>query len=167
MEETTHPAGEPAEQEIVITRLIDAPLQFVYKAWTIQSILARWWGPKDFTNPVCELDVKPSGEIRIDMRAPDGTIYPMGGIFHEIIEPDTLVFTTTAFKDAEGKWKLEVLNTVNFDAKEGKTQVTISARIIERSPETESSVAGMETGWNQSLDRLEEVLKDKAAFENL
>lgn len=166
MEETT-PAGESAEQEIIITRLIDAPLQYVYRAWTIQSILARWWGPKDFTNPVCELDVKPSGEIRIDMRAPDGTIYPMGGIFHEIIEPDTLVFTTTAFKDAEGKWNLEVLNTVNFDAKESKTQVTISARIIERSPETESSVAGMETGWNQSLDKLEEVLKDKAAFENL
>ena len=167
MEETTHPAGESAEQEIVITRLIDAPLQYVYRAWTIQSIMARWWGPKDFTNPVCELDVKPSGEIRIDMQAPDGTIYPMGGIFHEIIEPDTLVFTTTAFKDAEGKWKLEVLNTVNFDAKESKTQVTISARIIERSPEIESSVAGMETGWNQSLDRLEEVLKDKATFENL
>ena len=158
-------AGKPAEQEIIIRRPIDAPLQNVYRAWTIQSILARWWGPKDFTNPVCELDVKPSGEIRIDMRAPDGTVYPMGGIFHEIIEPETLVFTTTAFKDAEGKWNLEVLNTVNFNQKEGKTELTISARIIERSPETESSVAGMEMGWNESLDRLEEVLKDTAAFE--
>lgn len=162
-EKSTAPAV-PAEHEIIISREFAAPLQFVYKAWTVQELMARWWGPKDFTNPICELDVRPSGEIRIDMKAPDGTVYPMAGIFHEIIEPETLIFTSTAFQDERGKWQLEVFNTVDFEEKDGKTLVNVQARIIEKSPATEASVAGMEQGWNESFDKLQELLKDTAAF---
>src|ERR1700722_3962453 len=78
------PARESAERELKITRVFDAPREVVFKAWTDPKLLAQWWGPKGFTNPVCELDARPGGAIRVHMRGPDGTVYPMGGMFHEI-----------------------------------------------------------------------------------
>ena len=76
--------------------------------------LSAWWGPHRFTNPVCEMDLRPGGRIRIDMRAPDGAVFRMGGCFHEINSPERLVFTSTAFEDEEGLIELENLNTVLF-----------------------------------------------------
>ena len=67
------PASESAHRELVITRIFDAPQKAVFAAWTDPERLKHWWGPKDFTNPVCELDVRPGGAIRIHMRGPDGT----------------------------------------------------------------------------------------------
>jgi uncharacterized protein YndB with AHSA1/START domain len=159
MEQENEKIAEQRGEVLQITRMIDAPVHDVYVAWTKADQLAKWWGPKDFTNPVCEVDLKPGGEIRIDMKGPDGTVYPMGGIFHEIIEPQKLVFTSTAFKDANGQWQLEVFNTITLKAREDKTELTLVAEVIERTPETEASIAGMETGWNQSLDRLQDLVK--------
>ena len=47
-----------AEREITITRMFDAPRAAVFRAWTDAGQLAQWWGPKGFTNPVCEIDVR-------------------------------------------------------------------------------------------------------------
>src|SRR6201981_2378158 len=84
---------KPAEREITITRVFDAPRAMVFKAWTDAKELAQWWGPKGFTNPVCELDVRVGGAIRIHMRSPDGSVYPMKGDFREIVPPERLAFS--------------------------------------------------------------------------
>src|SRR5687768_2336267 len=90
-------AAKPiAETEVVLTRLFDAPRALVFKVWTEPRHLAQWWGPRDFTNPVCELDVRVGGSILIHMRAPDGRVYPMTGTFREIVAPERLVFTAVA-----------------------------------------------------------------------
>jgi uncharacterized protein YndB with AHSA1/START domain len=146
------------KRDLVITRVFDAPRELVYKAWTDQRLLARWWGPRGFTNPVCEIDVRPGGGIRIDMTGPDGTVYPMKGLFHEIAPPGRLVITTSAFEDVGGKALLEVLNTVTFAELVGKTELTMHAVVVKSSPETEAALDGMEEGWSQSLDRLAEEL---------
>src|ERR1700739_195794 len=91
-----------AEREITITRVSDAPRLLVFKAWTDAKALAQWWGPKGFTNPVCELDVRVGGAIRIHMRSPDGSVYPMKGEFREIVPPERLRFTHIA-RDAARK----------------------------------------------------------------
>src|ERR1700730_7092158 len=88
------PARESAERELKITRVFDAPREMVFKAWTDPKLLAQWWGPKGFTNPVCELDVRPGGAIRVHMRGPDGTVYPMTGVYQEVVEPERIVFTS-------------------------------------------------------------------------
>jgi uncharacterized protein YndB with AHSA1/START domain len=62
-----------------MTRVLDAPRALVFRAWTDPALMAKWWGPSSFTNPLCELDPRPGGAIRIHMRAPDGTVYPMTG----------------------------------------------------------------------------------------
>ncbi len=147
-----------SEADLVFTRTIDAPARLVFKAWTDQWLLAKWWGPKDFTNPLCELDVKPDGRIRVDMRGPDGTVYSMGGMFHQIIEPHKLVFTSTALEDEWGDARLKNLNTVRFEDQNGKTRVTVSIQILKAADEVASSIEEMPAGWNESLDKLETLL---------
>ncbi len=142
------------QKELTLTRVFDAPRELVFKAWTDPKHMAQWWGPKDFTNPVCELDVRPGGAIRIDMRGPDGVVYPMGGVFHEIVKPERLVFTSSAFKDEKGHPQLEVLNTVTFSEQNGKTILTLHAVVVKSAPAVAGALAGMEAGWSQSLDRL-------------
>ena len=150
--------NEPARQPLVIVRDFDAPRALVFKAWTDAKHLAQWWGPHGFTNPMCTVDVRPGGAIRIDMRAPDGTVFPMKGVFREIVEPERLVFTSTAFEDEKGNPQLEALNTVTFAEHGGKTRLTLHAVVIRATPEVAAALAGMETGWTQSLERLAELL---------
>lgn len=148
----------PDKRELTITRILDAPRELVFKAWTAPKHVAQWWGPKYFTNPVCELDVRPGGAIHIDMAAPDGAIYPMTGTFHEIVEPERLVFTGSAIEDEEGNPQLESLTTVILVEHEGKTKLTLHVVVTRATPASEGALAGMEEGWNQSLDKLTEHL---------
>jgi len=141
------------EQELVLTRVIDAPRELVFKAWTDPKHVAQWWGPRGFSNPVCELDLRPGGAIRIHMRGPDGTVYPMTGVYQEIVEPERLVFTSAAL-DEKGHPMFEVLTTVTFAEQGGKTKQTMRARVIKITPQAAPYIAGMEQGWTQSLERL-------------
>jgi uncharacterized protein YndB with AHSA1/START domain len=140
-------------QELVTTRIFDAPRELVFKAWTDPERLQRWWGPKGFTNPVCEIDVRPGGAIRIHMRGPDGAVHPMTGVFHEIVEPERLVFTSSAL-DKNGEPLFEVLNTVTFAYEGGKTKLTLHASVSKVKAEAAPHLAGMEQGWRETLDRL-------------
>ena len=150
----THGNKSP-DRELVLTRVFDAPREVVFKAWTEVERLKRWWGPKRFTNPVCEVDVRPGGAMRIHMRGPDGTIYPMTGVYHEIVEPERLVFTASAL-DASGNPLFEQLTKVTFEEHGGKTKLTVHATFSNIGPEAAPHLAGAEMGWNMSLDRLAE-----------
>jgi uncharacterized protein YndB with AHSA1/START domain len=140
-------------RELEMTRVFDAPRKVVFAAWTDPKQVAQWWGPKGFTNPVCELDARPGGAILIHMRAPDGTVYPMSGVYKEIVPPDKIVFTATPL-DKDGKAMFENLNTVIFSEHEGKTTVTLRVKVVKSSAAAEQHLAGMEMGWGMSLDRL-------------
>ncbi|HEX9222992.1 MAG TPA: SRPBCC domain-containing protein, partial [Candidatus Acidoferrales bacterium] len=119
------------EQELVLTRVFDAPRELVFKVWTDPKHVAQWWGPHGFTNPVCELDLRPGGAIRIHMRGPDGTVYPMTGVYQEVVPPERLVFTSAAL-DANGNPMFEVLTTVTFAEESGKTKQILRAHVIKR-----------------------------------
>ena len=141
------------EPELVLTRVFKAPRGPVFAAWTEPTQVAQWWGPNGFTNPVCELDVRPGGAIRIHMRGPDGTVYPMMGVYQEIVEPERLVFTGAAL-DESGKPLFDVLNTVAFVEHDGTTKLTVRARVVKSTAGAAPYLAGMEAGWTQSLERL-------------
>ena len=150
-------ATEPAQQELVMTRIFDAPREVVFKAWTDPERLKLWWGPTGFTNPVCELDVRPGGAIRIHMRAPNGVVYPMTGVYREIVEPERLVFISAALDD-KGIPLFEILNTVTFAEHGGKTKLTVHAKVVMATPAGAPHLAGMEMGWSLTLDRLAEYV---------
>jgi uncharacterized protein YndB with AHSA1/START domain len=139
--------------DLTITRVFDAPRELVFKAWTDTAHVAQWWGPKGFTNPVCEMDVRVGGAIRIHMRAPNGVVYPMTGVFKEISVPERLVFVSSAL-DEKGNSMFDILNTVLFADQRGKTAVTLQARVISTTALAPQYLQGMEMGWSQSLDRL-------------
>jgi uncharacterized protein YndB with AHSA1/START domain len=145
------------DQELVLTRMFDAPRELVFKAWTDPKRVAQWWRPRGFTNPVCELDVRPGGAIRIHMRGPDGTVYPMTGVYQEVVEPERIVFTSAPL-DAEGNALFELLTTVTFAEQGGKTKQILRARVIKRTAQAAQYLKGMEAGWTQSLEHLAESL---------
>src|SRR5579871_5511985 len=159
----TSAAKAPVVRELVLTRTFDAPRSVVFKAWTDPKHLTAWWGPKGFTNPVCEVDVRPGGAIRIVMRAPADAPasvrgdHPMSGVFHEVVVPERLVFTS-AVDDANGERVLEVLNTVTFEERAGKTTLTLHASVVKATEKATGMLAGMEMGWSQSLDRLVDLV---------
>jgi uncharacterized protein YndB with AHSA1/START domain len=99
------------------------------------------------------LDVRPGGAIRIDMRGPDGTVYPMTGVYREIVEPERLVFASAAL-DGKGNPLFEVLTTVTLAEKGGKTSLTMRASIIKTTDDAAPYLEGMEAGWTQTLERL-------------
>jgi uncharacterized protein YndB with AHSA1/START domain len=153
---TAAAAPRPDIREVTLTRLVDAPRALVFQAWVDPQRLAKWWGPKGFTNPVCEVDARPGGALRIVMRAPDGAEYPMTGIFRELVAPERLVFISQA-EDGQGRALLEALTTVTFAEERGRTRVTVEARATALVPEAIQMIAGMEAGWTQSLERLADL----------
>jgi uncharacterized protein YndB with AHSA1/START domain len=153
MANASKPNPDAVKREVNLTRTFDAPRDLVFRAWTDPKHLAQWWGPHGFTNPVCEADVRPGGAIRIDMRGPDGVVYPMTGTFHEVVAPERLVFTSVAVGEG-GKTLIKAMNTVTFAERDGKTTLTLNARVLELAPEFAANAAGMEEGWSQSLERL-------------
>jgi uncharacterized protein YndB with AHSA1/START domain len=143
-----------------MTRVFDAQRKVVFAAWTDPKQVAQWWGPTGFTNPVCELDVRPGGAMLIHMRGPDGTIYPMNGVYKEVVPPERLVFIAGA-PDKDGKTMFENLNTVIFSERDGKTTVALRVEVVKSSPAAEQPLAGMEMGWKMTLDRLEAFVGKK------
>src|SRR5229473_5081659 len=141
------------DHELVLTCLFNAPRELVFKVWTDPKHVAQWWGPRGFTNPVCELDLRPGGAILIHMRSPDGIVYPMTGVFQEVVPPERLVFTSAAL-DSDGNPLFEVLTTVTFAEEGGKTKQILRARVIKKTAQAAPYLAGMEAGWTQSLERL-------------
>jgi uncharacterized protein YndB with AHSA1/START domain len=146
---------------VEIVRVFDAPRALVWQAWTEPKMMAQWFAPKHFTNPVCDLNVRPGGKLRIVMRGPDGTEYPCAGMFHEVVKPERLVFTNNAV-DSDGKILLEGLTTVAFTEQGGKTTMRLRTRAVGCAPIAEQMLSGMEAGWTQSIDKLEELVETVA-----
>jgi uncharacterized protein YndB with AHSA1/START domain len=153
----TNGKAMPREREIVLTRIFNAPREMVFKAWTDPKQLARWWGPKGFTNPVCEADARVGGAWHIVMRSPAGDEHPCGGVYQEVVEPERLVFTNVA-TDKDGNPIIDGLTTVLFTDEGGKTKVTLRTRGLAVVDYAVPYLAGMEMGWTQSLERLAEQL---------
>lgn len=146
-----------AENVVVLEREFDAPRELVFAAWTEPERLAQWWGPKMFTNPVCRVDARAGGEIYVDMKGPDGTVYPMSGRFEEIKAPELLVFTTAAL-NAAGEAMFEMLHRVEFRKQGTKTAVRVESGPTMTTSEAAKYLKGHETGYRQSLDKLDELL---------
>ncbi|TAL69870.1 MAG: SRPBCC domain-containing protein [Bacteroidetes bacterium] len=159
-----------ATPEFKVSRLINAPLELVWKVWTKPEHLNRWWGPKGYTMLTNKLDLKPGGIFHYKMKSPDGQIMWGKFVFREIIELEKLVFVVS-FSDEFGNilrhplsmtWPLEVLSAVSFTEKEGKTLLSISGIPINATKEEEKTFAdgleSMNQGWKGTFEQLEEYL---------
>jgi uncharacterized protein YndB with AHSA1/START domain len=147
----------------VLTRVFDAPRELVFRVWTEPVHLVRWWAPQGFTNPICEVDLRAGGAYRIVMRAPDGHEYPCQGVYREIVRPERIVFTNNAIGE-DGSPVLEGLTTVHFAEEGGKTTLTMRTRAKAVVDFARAYLSGMEIGWSQSLDKLEDEVRRAGGF---
>lgn len=138
-----------ASREIVSTRVIDAPREKVFKAFSDPKRLARWWGPKGFNNTIHEFDFRPGGTWRLTMHGPDGTDYPNRSVFLAIEEPARIAF------EHESPHGFRM--TITLDHEDGKTRV--GWRMLFESATERDRIASVALPANeQNFDRLEAEL---------
>jgi len=158
MSSTTPGRSAQNERELVLTRVFAAPRPLVFQCWTDSEHMKNWFGPRMFTNPTCQLDVRTGGTWRIVMRGPDGTEHVATGVYQEVIPNERLVFTNIA-EDSNGARLLEGITTVTFEDHGAGTKLTLRTRMTGLVPAAPAMLDGMEAGWSQSLDRLTEELE--------
>ena len=136
-----------------MTRVFDAPRRLVFAAWTDPAHLPTWLGPRGWTLPVCEVDLRPGGSWRFVGRGPDGSDMGMRGVYLEIASPDRLVYTES-FDGGSG----ESLNTVTFVEQDGRT--TLTCRVCYPSAEVRDAMlrTRMREGVSEGFERLDEHL---------
>lgn len=161
-------APTTATDELVIERVFDAPRELLWKAWTEPERAMRWWGPRGFTAPHCEIDLRVGGKYLFAMQSPDwneGRPIWSTGVYREIVPPERLV-CTDCFADEqgnvvpathygmEGDFPLEMLVTVTFEDVGGRTKMTLRHAGLPAGEHRE----GANEGWNSSFDKLAEHL---------
>jgi uncharacterized protein YndB with AHSA1/START domain len=151
MDANTDTSRTSAEQELVITRVFDAPRRLVFKAWTEPERIKEWWGPRGFTTLSCEMEQRPGGAWRVRSRSPEGKEYISQGVLRELVEPERLVFTY-AWVDAKGMPGHETLVTVTFAEQSGKTVLTFHQGVFE----SITSRDAHEEGWSSAFELLAE-----------
>ena len=152
--------------ELVIVRMFDAPREAVWQAWTEPERLMCWWGPKDFTAPVCKIDLRVGGKYLNCMRSSEGKEFWSTGQYCEIVAPSLLVFTDS-FADADGnvvpathygmspEFPLELQITVTFEGDAGIALMTL--RHLGIPPGEMSDMCRV--GWSESFDKLAACLR--------
>ena len=144
----------PTDREIVMTRVFDAPRRLVWEAWTNPKHLPHWMlGPKGWTMPVCEVDLRPGGAWHFAWRHSDGTEMEMRGVYREVAPPCRLVST----ESWGGNWP-ETLNTLILSEKDGKTTMTSTILYPSKEARDAALKTGMKEGVAASYNRLAELL---------
>ncbi len=153
-------------QRLTLIRTFDAPRDLVWKAWTDPKYVAQWWGPKDFSIPVCKVDFRVGGKFLLCMRGSNGWEGWTGGEYHEIV-PHEIVFSMY-FADKDGnkvqpeeigiehKADPEACDSVLFeDAGEGRTRVTYMGNETME----DAAESGQLEAMNQSFDKFDAALR--------
>jgi uncharacterized protein YndB with AHSA1/START domain len=148
-----------SDRELVLSRLIDAPREKVYRAWTDAEILRQWFAPKPWSTPHAELDVRPGGANLVVMSDPDGNEFPNRGVYLEVVPNRKLVFTdaySAAWEPSEKPFFTAVLT---FEDEGGKTRYTARALHWTVEDKETHEKMGFHEGWGQCADQLEAVAK--------
>jgi uncharacterized protein YndB with AHSA1/START domain len=153
-------------RRLKLSRLFRAPLALTWKLWTEPAYVSMWWGIKGCTIPVCELDVRPGGIWRIDMRTADGTVYRNGGEYLEVEPQRRLVYSDVpdaATAEWEGKLPGTRRNTVTFSPEGELSRVAIEISFATAEDHERFMSLGIHRGIEQSLDRLDALIASLGA----
>ena len=147
-------ATTTSDTELVLTRLIDAPREKLFRAWTEPELLKQWFAPLPWTTPKAELDVRPGGANLVVMRGPDGNEFPNRGVYLEVVENERLVFTdayTEAWLPSPKPFMTVILT---FAEEGGKTRYTARVRHWTVADREAHEKMGFHQGWGQCADQL-------------
>ena len=150
---------EPGKQEIVITRVFDAPRELVFKAYTDPKLLPQWFGPRDYTTIVDKMEARPGGLWRFVQRNQDGEEFAFHGVHHDIVAPERIVATF----EYEGVPGHVLLQTLTLEPQGQKTRL-VEQLLFQSVADRDGMVAsGMQRGSDDSMDRMAEILENLKA----
>ena len=156
--------------EFVVERVLDAPRDLVFRAWTEPEHLRRWWGPKGWEVTSVRIDASPGGTFLYSLRAADGNVMWGKWVFREVVRPERLVFVSS-FSDPDATiapvpfdadFPLEVHSTVKFEDEGNRTKVTLrqiplNATDAQRAT-FQAFFRSMQHGWGGTFEVLAEYL---------
>jgi len=151
---------------IVITRIFQAPVEWVWKAWTDQEIIEQWWGTIGHRSKYVCMEFQEGGKFFLDMEGADGSIFWRTGIYEKII-PHKKIVCTDSFADKDGNiilgndigrlgnWPRKLYITIEFEVIDAQqTKMMVSHEGVPKDGQEECI-----EGWNQALDKFAEVVE--------
>lgn len=152
----------PGELDLVFHRIMEAPAEKVYQAWTDPELIVKWFTPAPWKTISAELDVRPGGTTFIVMQGPDGTEVPNPGVYLEVVPNKRLVITdayTEAWKPSAKPFATIDLNLEDLG---GKTQYTAIVRHWTKEDVEAHRQMGFQEGWGKAADQLEILIQSRA-----
>jgi uncharacterized protein YndB with AHSA1/START domain len=142
-------------REIVVTRVLPAPRELVWKAWTDPDHLARWWGARGWSTAPSDvkLDVRPGGAFRVGSRSDgDGAEMTTVGVFREVVPPERLVLE----ESSDDAWHEGAVTDLRLaERSDGRTEMVLRVTVHT----SDEAARQAEVGLDSAIDRLEEVLR--------
>ena len=139
---------QPATREITLTRVLDAPRDAAFRAWTDPERIKLWWGPIGTRTSAAEIDLRAGGSYRVVMEPLEGPTLVVAGQYREVTPPSKLVYTW--------RWEngipdsLETLVTVEFEERGAQTEI----RITHGGFPADAAAPQYQVGWEEALARL-------------
>jgi uncharacterized protein YndB with AHSA1/START domain len=154
----TNILAEPGKQEILITREFDAPRELVFKAFTDPELVPQWWGPRRLSTEVDKMDVRPGGQWRFINRDAEGNEYAFHGVYHQVLAPERVI-DTFEFEGLPETGHV-TLETMKLEELPGGRTRLITQSVFQSVADRDGMLeSGMESGVNDTYDRLAELLK--------
>jgi uncharacterized protein YndB with AHSA1/START domain len=152
-------------KEVSFERTYDASPDTVWQAWTNPDMIKQWWGPNNVTIPECEVDLRVGGKVYIVMEAGEamgpykGTKWPMLGTF-TVVEPTSkLSYDAKAWTDGRNEeTTIDQTTDLTLTEENGKTKLKLRAIVYKTGPGAGMAVQGMQAGFTQQLNKLNDFL---------
>jgi uncharacterized protein YndB with AHSA1/START domain len=145
-------------RDLILTRMIDAPPEKVFRAWTEPELLKQWFAPLPWTASRVETEVRPGGSSLVVMRSPEGAEFPNRGVYLEVVKNQRLVFTD-AYREAwEPSEKPFMTAIMTFEEVDGKTKYTARARHWTEADREAHEKMGFHVGWAICAEQLAELV---------
>ncbi len=159
----TQPGGitRPDERRVVVTRLLDAPRELVWRAWTETEHLGRWWYPAGWSVGDTTIELRAGGAFHHVVRSPDGVAYRCSATFREVVRPERIFYEGTLDDRNAGGAGMppgaEVI--VTFAEEDGRTRLTVETRFKTVEAASAADATGYATHWARGLVQLADYLR--------
>jgi len=150
---TTH------DYDLVLTRLIDAPRDRLYRCWTEPELVKQWFTPRPWTTPVVEMDVRPGGASHMVFRGPEGQEFSNDGVYLEVVPNEKLVFTDAYTEAWVPSAKPFMTAVIIFADEAGRTRYTARVHHWTAEDKKRHEEMGFHEGWGKAADQLEALAR--------
>jgi uncharacterized protein YndB with AHSA1/START domain len=155
---SSSPSTVPADRELVIERVLNAPREKLYRCWTEPALIVQWFTPPPFKTIRAEMDVRAGGSTCVTMQSPEGQEFPNPGVFLEVVPNEKIVVTdafTSAWEPSEKPFMTAIITFEDIGG--GKTKYTARARHWTAADRDAHEKMGFHEGWGIAANQLEAV----------